>query len=47
MQTYINWEKKQINWWKKKLDISDHGIAWISFFKGVLLGLIIYHFLFN
>ena len=47
IQTYINWEKKQIEWREKKPGASDHGISWISFIKGVLLGLIIFHFLFN
>ena len=44
IQIYINWEKKQIDWWKEKLGISDHGVAWISFIKGVLVGLLVYHF---
>ena len=42
---YIDWEKKQINWWKKTLGISDHGVAWISFIKGMLVGGLAYHFL--
>ena len=32
------------DWWKKTLGISDYGIAWISFIKGILIGLLIYHF---
>ena len=44
IQNYINWEKKQIDWWKEKLGISDHGVAWIAFIKGILVGLLIYHF---
>ena len=43
MQGYINWEKRQIQWWKKKLGLSEHGLAWISFVKGILVGLLIYH----
>ena len=46
MQTYINWEKRQIQWWKKKLGLSEYGLAWISFIKGILVGLLIYHFFF-
>ncbi len=46
MQNYINWEKRQIQWWKKKLGFSEHGLAWISFIKGILVGLLIYHFFF-
>ena len=44
IQNYINWEKKQIDWWKEKLGISDHGVAWISFIKVILVGLLVYHF---
>ena len=44
IQNYIDWEKKQIDWWKEKLGISDHGVAWISFIKGILVGLLFYHF---
>ena len=47
MQSYINLEKKQINWWKKKFGISERGIAWISFIKGILVGLLLYHLFFN
>ena len=51
MQGYINWEKRQIQWWKKKLGLSEHGLSehglsWISFIKGILVGLLIYHFFF-
>ncbi len=37
--------KNYIEWWKNKLGISYHTLAWISFFEGVVIGLIIYHFL--
>jgi len=40
----INWHKRYVEWWKKKLNISDYGIAWISFIKGLIIGLLIYHF---
>ena len=40
----INWHKKQVDWWKQTLGISHYGIAWISFIKGILIGLLIYHF---
>ena len=46
-QNYINLEKTQINRWKKKLGISEHGIAWMPFIKGILLGLLFYHLFFN
>ncbi len=41
----IEWHKKYIEYWKKTLNVSNYGIAWISFVKGLLFGLIIYHFL--
>ncbi len=41
----INWHKRYLEWWKKKLNISDYVIAWVSFFKGIFIGLLIYHFL--
>ena len=44
MSIFIAWHKKQINWWKKKLNVSDYGVAWIAFVKGLIIGLLIYHF---
>ena len=44
MNTFIEWHKKVIGWWKKKLNISNYGIAWIAFIKGLVIGLLIYHF---
>ena len=31
MKAFIDWHKKYIEWWKKKLKISNYGIVWISF----------------
>ena len=47
MKTFIDWHKKYIEWWKKKLKISNYAIAWISFIKGLTVGLLIYHFFIN
>jgi len=44
MNSFINWHKKTIEWWKKKLHVSDYGIAWIAFIKGLIIGLLVYHF---
>ncbi len=41
----LNWHKAQLEWWKKKFEITDYAIEWISFIKGVMIGLLIYHFL--
>ena len=40
----IEMHKRQIALWRSKLGISDYGIAWIAFLKGLVLGLLIYHF---
>ena len=37
-QGYVNWERKQIQWRKKKLGVLEHGLAWKSFIKGILVG---------
>ena len=44
MLTFIAWHKKNIEWWKKKLNVSNYGIVWITFVKGLIIGLLIYHF---
>ena len=43
----INWHKRYIEYWKEKLNVSDYGVLWISFFKGIFIGLLIYHFFIN
>ena len=40
----INWHKRYIEYWKIKLNISDYGVVWVSFIKGILIGLLTYHF---
>jgi len=47
MSKFVSWHKKYIKWWKKKLNVSDYGILWISFIKGLIVGLLIYHFFIN
>ena len=44
MSVFIDWHKKNIEWWKKKLNVSNYGIVWIAFIKGLIIGLLIYHF---
>ena len=41
----INLHKRYMEYWKKKLNISDYGALWVSFIKGIIIGLLIYHFL--
>jgi hypothetical protein len=43
----IEMHKKQLEWFKSKLGISDYTVAWIAFLKGLILGLLIYHFFIN
>ena len=47
MNKLIDWHKKNIAWWKKKLNVSDYGILWITFVKGLIIGLLVYHFFIN
>ena len=33
----IEKHKRLINWYKKKLNLSDYQLLWLVFFKGVIL----------
>ncbi len=39
--------KKYLNWWKKNLNLSNYGLLWIAFFKGLIFGMVLYHFFIN
>ena len=41
MNKIWEWHKKHVDWWKNKLGLSWYGVAWMSFFKGVLIVFII------
>ena len=41
----IEFHKRQLEWWKSNLGVSDYGVAWITFFKDILFGMLFYHFL--
>ena len=41
----IELHKRYINWWKEKLNMSDYAMLWLAFIKGLIIGLLIYHFL--
>ena len=41
IEMHIRW----MELWKSKLGISDYGVAWIAFLKGLVIGLLVYHFL--
>jgi hypothetical protein len=40
----LNWHKRQIKFWQDLLGVSDYGMLWIAFLKGLIIGLLIYHF---
>ena len=40
----IEIHKRQVEWWKSKLGLSYYGVAWIAFLKGLLFGMLFYHF---
>jgi hypothetical protein len=40
----IELHKRYINWWKEKLNMSDYAMLWLAFIKGLIIGLLIYHF---
>ena len=41
----FKWHEKYINSICKNLGISSYGILWISFIKGVIVGMIIMYFI--
>ena len=41
----IETHKRQLERWQYKLGISNYGVAWIAFFKGMIFGVLVYHFL--
>jgi hypothetical protein len=41
MKKLFAWHNRQIDWWKDKLNLSWYGVAWISFFKGVILTILV------
>jgi len=42
----IELHKRLIKWWQKKFNISDYAALWLTFIKGLIIGLLIYHFFF-
>ena len=41
----IETHKRQLERWQSKLGISNYGIAWIAFFKGMIFGVLVITFL--
>ena len=38
---FVEWHKRRIAWFKSKTGISDYGLLWYTFFKGVIIGAVI------
>ena len=41
MKNLLKWHKGRITWFKEKTGISDYGLLWYTFVKGVIIGIII------
>ena len=39
----LKWHEKQLYYWVDKLSLSTYSVAWLSFLKGLIFGLLIYH----
>ena len=39
----IDWHKRQVEFWKSKLGVSEYGMLWIAFAKGIVFGLLLYY----
>jgi len=37
----LEWHKGRVNWFQKKTGISNYGMLWYSFIKGVIIGIVI------
>ena len=42
MRKLIDKHKTLINWYQKKLKLSDYQLLWLVFFKGILITIIIF-----
>ena len=43
----LNWHKRQLESQMKKFGLSTYAVAWIAWAKGLIFGLLIYHFFIN
>ncbi len=41
----LKWHKNITDEFQKKIGISNYAMLWLSYLKGLILGLLIYHFL--
>ena len=42
---FIKWHKGLTENFMRRLDMGWYGVAWVSWLKGLITGLIVYHFL--
>ena len=42
MKKFVKWHKLKIRWWQEQYDLSAYQLLWISFFKGIILTVLIY-----
>ncbi len=40
----LSWHKKILKSYQEKLSLSNYAVAWISYMKGFIFGLLLYHF---
>jgi hypothetical protein len=40
----IDWHKRQVEFWKYKLGVSEYSMLWIAFAKGIVFGLLLCYF---
>ena len=43
----LNWDRQILEWQMKKFGWSTYAVAWIAFIKGIIIGLLVYHFFIN
>tara|TARA_Y100001968_G_scaffold196994_1_gene180687 strand:- start:666 stop:806 length:141 start_codon:yes stop_codon:yes gene_type:complete len=43
----IEKHKELISWYKKKLGLTDYGLLWVVFFKGIFVGLVVERLIVN
>lgn len=41
MNKMLKWHKESVNWWQKKLDLTNYAMYWVSFLKGIIIVLLI------
>jgi hypothetical protein len=41
MYKFLAWHQEYCEWFKEKTGISDYGVYWISFMKGLVIGMVV------